>query len=214
MAQTEKSDTTQKPNRHIICYTARDVSPNQYRMGATWQGQDDPSQAIRGTLAEAQAALAKRIARDAAPVGPHPECERWPVVIDPLAIKAEIPARSPCPRHIVTSSQRPWTYERTHVVASKPAPFWTEIPLGLLDPVAAQLLPVLNNAGLRLWGRSAEGQTGELFVPIWYTDSDQTVAQWINQHIADWRDGNKRRPPLIAITAWWSWDGKLEIPLA
>lgn len=60
----------QTPNRHIICYTARDVSPNQYRGGRTWQGQDDPSQAIAGTLENAETVLAGRIASDAAPVAP------------------------------------------------------------------------------------------------------------------------------------------------
>lgn len=57
-----------QPNHHIICYTARDVSPTQYRFGATWRGQDDASQTIKGTLAEAQTVLAERIERDATPV--------------------------------------------------------------------------------------------------------------------------------------------------
>lgn len=57
-------------NCHIIRYTARDVSPTQYRFGATWQSQDAPCQAIRGTLAHAREVLAARIERDTRPVDP------------------------------------------------------------------------------------------------------------------------------------------------
>ena len=56
------------PNRHLICFTARDVSASQYRFGKTWEGQDAPEQVICGSLVEAQAILQARIASDAAPV--------------------------------------------------------------------------------------------------------------------------------------------------
>jgi hypothetical protein len=58
----------QQPNRHVICYTATDVSPKQTYFGRTWEGQDAPELAFHGTLAEAETALAARIAADTAPV--------------------------------------------------------------------------------------------------------------------------------------------------
>jgi hypothetical protein len=127
---------------------------------------------------------------------------------------AQIPARAPCKRYDEVRSRRGrGGYESVHTVASKPAAFWTDIPSGRLDRAAALLLPILNNPGLRLYGRTADGASGELFVPVFHTDSSQTVARWINQRVADWREGGSYGPPLVSITGRWAWSGELEIQL-
>lgn len=61
---------TQEPNRHVICYTCKDVSPHQTYGGATWNAQDGHDQIIHGTLLEANAKLAERIAKDTGTLAP------------------------------------------------------------------------------------------------------------------------------------------------
>lgn len=125
-----------------------------------------------------------------------------------------VPARLPCARrHVLGSWRGAWEYRHGHTVTTEPFRFVAEFDARALDPAAALLLPHLARPGLRIYGCAQDGSRGILYPPVYRIGADRPLAQWINQWVADCRDGRKWHLPLTALIVTRAWGGRTEIRL-
>lgn len=127
-----------------------------------------------------------------------------------------VPARIPCARHErILPARLPLSYDRSHMVTWRVGQFHEHVPLGALDPAAAELLQHLLRPGLILRGRAHDGDVIDLRVPLFPADEapELTVGAWANARVAEWRAGSRSVAPLAALIVRWAWSGHVEIPL-
>jgi hypothetical protein len=131
-------------------------------------------------------------------------------------MRITIGCRCPCARgeRAATSFRRAWPprYERSHVTVSRPVRVEFEFPDDLFDPAALTLVKSLPETQ-RIWGETHDGRRGELSVPVFHTDYRRPLPAWLNQIVADWRDGTATRPPLRALLVQLPWQPRQEIVL-